>query len=81
MRLVDDSSSGEERGDSKITYMLNGEEAFLVREIRDDRVNRKRKEYLVVWEGYDSTEASWVPATDVNLEARKAYISKKVKKS
>ena len=85
MRLVDDSSS--EDHEQKISsntsrsdgLTLNGEEAYLVREIRGDRISRKRKEYLVLWEGYSSSEASWVPASDVNLFARRLYLAKKRK--
>ena len=53
----------------------------MVRDIRDDRLSGNRKDYLVVWDGYSSSEASWVPAKDVNLFARKLYNAKKLKKS
>ena len=48
----------------------------MVRDIRGDRMVRKRKEYKVIWEGYPSSEADWVPASNINFEARKNYIAK-----
>ena len=85
MRLLDDSSSADDRGRdyrdaSSDDLTLNGERAYVVR-IRDDRLSGKRKDYLVVWDEYSSSEASWVPAKDVNLFARKLYNAKKLKKS
>ena len=86
MRLLDDSSSADDRGRdyrdaSSDDLTLNGERAYVVRDIRDDRLSGRRKGYLVVWDGYSSSEASWVPAKDVNLFARKLYNAKKLKKS
>ena len=82
MRLIDDSSSGDDRGGaaSSEELTLNGEKAYLVRDIRADRLIGKRKDYLVLWEGYSSSESSWVPAKDVSLFARKLYNAKKQKK-
>ena len=81
MRLLDDSSSADDRGRDYRDASSNGERAYVVCDIRDDRLSGKRKDYLVVWDGYSSSEASWVPAKDVNLFARKLYNAKKLKKS
>ena len=43
--------------------IIEGEENYVVREVADSRVNRQKKkiEYLVLWDGYDNEDATWEP--------------------
>jgi len=76
LRLIVSSSSSDEE-DKKAeapvaeqgTLRFRGQPAFLVREIRGERVVRGKTEYHVFWQGYDSSEATWEPAANVNKEA------------
>ena len=76
LRLIVSSSSSDEE-DQKAeapvaaqgTFRFRGQPAFLVREIRGERVVRGKTEYHVFWQGYDSSEATWEPAANVNKEA------------
>lgn len=43
---------------------VDGEEEYLVDEVLDSRIFRRRLEYLVKWTGYDSPD--WQPASNVN---------------
>ncbi len=45
---------------------IEGDEEFEVSEILDSRIHRQRLEYLVHWQGYDISERTWEPAS--NLE-------------
>ena len=63
--LVDDSTSDE------MTY--KGMKAYEVREVREMRIRNRKKEYFVMWSGYSSTEGQWIPASQLNLQARKAF--------
>jgi len=45
---------------------IDGDEEFEVSEILDSRIHRRRLEYLVHWQGYDVSERTWEPAS--NLE-------------
>ena len=45
---------------------IEGDEEFEVSEILDSRIHRRRLEYLVHWQGYDVSERTWEPAS--NLE-------------
>ena len=45
---------------------INGEEEFEVSEILDSRINSRTLEYLVHWKGYDVSERTWEPATNLN---------------
>jgi len=38
---------------------INGEEEFEVSKIIDSRINRRRLEYLVHWQGYEISERTW----------------------
>jgi hypothetical protein len=44
---------------------INGEEEFEVFKIINSRINRRRLEYLVHWQGYDISERIWEPATNL----------------
>ena len=46
---------------------IEGDEEFEVSEILDSRIHRRRLEYLVHWQGYDISERTWEPAS--NLES------------
>jgi len=51
-----------------------GEEWYTVNSIKDHRVRRKRREYLVRWEGYDPEHDIWLPESEVSLlDAFTAY--------
>ena len=62
--LLDDSASDASDG-----LRFRGQKAYCVRGIRDERTVRRQKEYLVAWEDYSSSEATWEPALNVNREA------------
>jgi hypothetical protein len=42
-----------------------GEEEFEVSKIIDFRINRRRLEYLVHWQGYEISEQTWEPAANL----------------
>ncbi len=44
---------------------INGEEEFEVSKIIDSRINRKKLEYLVHWQGYEVSERTWEPAANL----------------
>lgn len=44
--------------------LIDGEEHFEIREIKDSRRHYGQLQYLIAWKGYDSSEDSWVPATE-----------------
>jgi hypothetical protein len=46
--------------------LVNGEEQYEVDEIIDDRISRRKEQYLVHWKGYPPGELEWVNATDMN---------------
>ena len=43
---------------------IDGEEEFEVSEILDSRINRRKLEYLVHWQGYEVSERTWEPAAN-----------------
>jgi hypothetical protein len=53
---------------------INGEEEFEVSKIIDSRINRRRLEYLVHWQGYEVSERTW------ELVANLANAPKMIKK-
>jgi hypothetical protein len=44
---------------------INGEEEFEVSKIIDSRINRRRLEYLVHWQGYEVSERTWEPTANL----------------
>ena len=64
------SSDGDSGSDSKLLY--HGERA---KEILDDRIYDSRKEYLILWDGYDTP--TWVPEENVNDVAIDVYNQKR----
>ena len=87
IRLIVSSSSSDEstqpvRDPAKRAAGLSfrGKPAYLVKEIRGERLKRGRTEYHVFWEGYASSEATWERASNVNKEAMDVWQNKKRKK-
>lgn len=81
-RLIVTSTTSEEdkEPDSLETaYRYRGQPAYLVREIRGERTVRGQLQYHVYWQGYDSSEATWEPAVNVNREAVNIWNLKKRK--
>ena len=82
LRLIVSSTSSDEEKEVKATertYRYRGQPAYLVREIRGERVVRGQIEYHVFWKGYDSSEATWEPAGNVNRKAVSIWTAKKRK--
>jgi hypothetical protein len=44
---------------------INGEEKFEVSKIIDSRINRRRLEYLVHWQGYEVSKRTWEPVANL----------------
>ena len=47
---------------------------YTVEAILDHRTVRRKREFLVHWEGYSDTEDSWVKKVDIDPEMMKAYL-------
>jgi len=62
-------SEGESAEESELFF--RGERAYYVKKIIDSRINNSCKEYLVVWEGYDTP--TWIPEDNINDVALQAY--------
>lgn len=81
-RLIVTSTTTDEESavsDEKSLYSFKGQPAYLVREIRGERVVRGRLQYHVFWAGYDSCESTWEPASNVNSEAIRQWKAKRRK--
>ena len=48
--------------------MVNNEEEYVVEEILDSRISRRRVEYLVKWKGYNASHNQWI--AHYNLHAK-----------
>ena len=48
--------------------LINGEEEYQIEEIIDERINRRKKQYLVKWLGYPVSENSWVDEKDIHAD-------------
>ena len=46
--------------------LIHGEEEYNVEEIISDHLHRHKKQYLVKWTGYPSSENSWVNMKDLH---------------
>lgn len=58
--------------------IVDGEKEFVVKCILQDRVRRKRKEYLVHWKGYGHEEDTWEPEEHVaETQALDEYLKRK----
>ena len=71
------SSDGESVGNSKLLY--RGERAYYVKEILDERMYNARKEYLILWDGYDTP--TWVQEENVINVVIDVYNKKRRKKN
>ena len=61
--------------------LIEGEEEYEVEEIIADRTIRRKRQYLVKWNGYPSSENSWVYAKDLHApELLKEYHDSKGRK-
>ena len=45
---------------------IDGEEEFEISEILDSRINRRKLEYLVHWQGYEVSERTWEPVANLD---------------
>ena len=50
--------------------LIDGEEEYVVEEILDSRMFRKKLQYLIKWEGYGVEHNSWEYATEVHAPQR-----------
>jgi hypothetical protein len=48
--------------------LIDGEEEYQVEEIIDERINRRKKQYLVKWLGYPVSENSWINAKNLHAD-------------
>jgi hypothetical protein len=48
--------------------LIDGEEEYQVEEIIDERISRRKKQYLIKWVGYPVSENSWVNAKDLHAD-------------
>jgi hypothetical protein len=46
--------------------LIDGDEEFEVQGILNDRLFRRKRQYLVRWKGYAPAEDSWVDAKDLH---------------
>jgi hypothetical protein len=46
--------------------LIEGEEEWEVDQIRDERVQKGIKQYLIHWKGYSDAHDSWEPVTHIN---------------
>jgi hypothetical protein len=61
--------------------LIEGEEEYEVEEIISDRTIRRKRQYLVKWNGYPASENSWVYAKDLHApELLKDYHDSKGRK-
>jgi hypothetical protein len=48
--------------------LIDGEKECQVEEIIDERINRRKKQYLVKWLGYPVSKNSWINAKDLHAD-------------
>ena len=48
--------------------LIDGEEEYQVEEIIDERIFRRKKQYLIKWLGYPVSENSWIDARDLHAD-------------
>ena len=48
--------------------LIDGEEEYEVEEILGHRMHRPKKQYLIKWKGYPSSDNSWEDATNVHAQ-------------
>jgi hypothetical protein len=48
--------------------LIEGEEEYQVEEIIDERIFRRKKQYLIKWLGYPVSENSWIDARDLHAD-------------
>ena len=70
--LFSSSSSGSDVEGLVSPLQYRGETAYIVKEILDDRLYGNNKEYLILWDGYETP--TWVPAENVNKVAVDVYV-------
>jgi hypothetical protein len=61
----------EEHGQNYIQpppELIDGEEEYQVEEIIDERMHRRKKQYLIKWLGYPVSENSWIDARDLHAD-------------
>ena len=46
--------------------LIDGEEEYEVEEITNERTYRRKKQYLIKWIGYPTSENSWVDEKDLH---------------
>ncbi len=66
LRLYNAATDGRNPSPPDPIVTENDEVEYKVERIVDSRIRNRRTEYLVLWEGYPSSEATWEPLANVN---------------
>jgi hypothetical protein len=48
--------------------LIDGQEEYVIKEIIADRLHRRKRQYLVRWDGYGPEEDSWVNEKDMHAD-------------
>ena len=70
--------SGESEAEKSEKEEIGGVKAYVIECILGEREHNGKKEYLVSWEGYSESEATWEPEDGIQAEEKLAAYRAKV---